>query len=437
MTREHAIPTVVLILGVLGACLAAPGSVAAGRAGSPPPSPEASPSHGAQESQQPQEPPEGRAPTDRMIQELLERGLPGGSQWVFDDIPDIGDIANDLFVWAWIPTLNGTIGDNAFIGGQRVTLASDAEILGDLFLFSQTARIDGTVHGDVYLFCADVTVGESGSVGGSVYGSAAAFTVDGTVRGPVTMAAGALVINGTVEDDVEVEVGEVVVGAGARIGGDLVYESPSEADIDAGAEIAGEVVREVSEADRSGPVVEPGGWSWWAFAWKAWLYLGSFLVGAVLLVLLGDTARRPARALVRQPAQGLGFGFVVAVVLPAASLLAFFLVITIPLAVIIFVLYAVALYVARLVAAQAVGDFLLRLARSGSEPSAYLSLAVGLVLFYALLEVPFVGFLTHLAAFVAGLGGIYLGLRRGGRAGEPSAPVSDVEAGAAIRPPAG
>lgn len=429
MSRSRPGPVLLLVVGLLGAGLV----IEAAQARTAPEEQEEQQEQEEQETGR--EPAPGRAPSERMIQELMERGLPAGSQWIFDDIPDIEDVANDLFVWAWIPTLSGTIGDNAYVGGQRITVASDAEILGDLFLFAQTAQIHGTVQGDVYLFSADVTVGESGSIGGSVYGSAAAFTVDGTVRGPVTMAVGGLVVNGTLGGDVQVEVGELVVGPGARIEGDVVYRSPTEADVDPGATVVGEMRHEVPEApgDEEVAPAATGGWSWWSFAWKAWLYLGSFVVGAVLMALLGDTARRPARALVRQPAQGLGFGFLVAVVLPAGALLALFFVITIPLAMITFVLYAVALYVARLVAAQAAGDLLVRVARSGVEPSGYLSLALGLALFYLLLEVPFVGFLTHLVAFVAGLGGIYLGFRSRDRGEDTaSSPASGAEAGGTV-----
>jgi hypothetical protein len=109
----------------------------------------------------------------------------------------------------------------------------------------------------------------------------------------------------------------------------------------------------------------------------------------------------------------LGFGFVVAVVFPAVAILAMILLVTIPLGVLALALYFAAAYLARLVAAQTVGDWLLRTARTGVEPSAYASLALGLVLFYVLTQIPYVGFLIWLAALVGGLGGIFLATRSG------------------------
>ena len=66
-------------------------------------------------------------------------------------------------------------------------------------------------------------------------------------------------------------------------------------------------------------------------------------------------ARRPAARLGSQPALGLGFGFVVAVVFPAAAILAMILIVTIPLGLISLAVYVAAAYLARLVAAQATG----------------------------------------------------------------------------------
>jgi len=193
-----------------------------------------------------------------------------------------------------------------------------------------------------------------------------------------------------------------------------------------GAQVLGQTRHFVPQSDSDDEAADATEQSWfsiWGFLWSSLWLLGSFIVGALALAIGGDAARRPARCLAEQPALGLGFGFVVAVVLPAAAILAVILVITIPLGAIAFALYFVAVYLARLVTAQTVGDRLLRLARGGAESSAYAALAIGIVLFHFLTRIPYVGFLIWLAAIVAGLGGIFLATRR--RGAEPSPlPVS-------------
>ena len=124
----------------------------------------------------------------------------------------------------------------------------------------------------------------------------------------------------------------------------------------------------------------------------------------------GRLARAPVEKLRDQAAVGLGFGFVVAVVVPVACLIAFLLLVTLPLGIIVMTGYAVALFLARLVTAQYLGDWLLR--RIGQDaPSEYLALAGGLVVFLLVTEIPYIGFLIWLTALFLGFGGLFLAFR--------------------------
>ncbi len=382
------------------------------------------PLQAVQEGAESQDPDEAEQFSLRQEERIGGRGRDiraGDTRFIFNDIFDFDEAANDLFVWAWLPTVSGDIADNAFMGGQRVELSVDGRIGGDAFVFAQTGIVGGAIEGDLYAFVADMTIAETGSIGGAIHGSSGALTINGHVGGPIIYAAGAVMIDGTVVGDVRIEAGELELGPNAVIEGDLRYESPRPATIDPAARVLGETQHAVPRDDAV--VLDIGaavdgvrGWmSLWSFVWGIWWFLASFLVGALFLAVGGETARRPAASLAGEPALGLGFGFVVAVVLPAAAILAMVLLITIPLGLIGLSVYLIAVYLARLVAAQTVGDWLLRTARVGTEPSAYASLAVGLVLFYFLTQIPYVGFLVWLAAIVAGLGGMYLAARHRGR----------------------
>jgi len=157
---------------------------------------------------------------------------------------------------------------------------------------------------------------------------------------------------------------------------------------------------------------EDAGWfSLSTVLWKLWHFGSSFLVGALLLALGGAAARTPAARLSRWPAQGLGFGFVISIIMPVGAVILMALVIGIPLGVLTVLVFLVSLYLARLVAAQAVGALILRRLRGGDEPCAYAALAVGLVVFFVLVAIPYLGFLLWLAAIYLGLGGIFMAFR--------------------------
>lgn len=361
-------------------------------------------------SQEPDQEQEQQRPTLRDLGRTGGQVRLGQSRFVFEEIATLEGADNDLFVWAWMPTLAGTVGDNAFIGAQKLRLEAGSSVGGDLFLFVQSGTVAGNVDGDIYAFVAELSVDGTAVIGGGMYGSSASLDVAGTVRGPISYKAGATRLDGHILGDVRLEVGELEIGPNAVIEGDVRYESPKEAVVDSAAVISGEL-RQIVPAGPAEDDDGGGGIGFWSIFWPVWRYLASLIVGVVLLALGGEAARRPSGRLRSMPAQGLGFGFVVAVVTPAAAFLGLLLIVTLPLGILLLMLYLVALYVARLVTAHCVGAWMLRRARGGAEPSAYLALAIGLLVFYLLVAIPYLGFLLWIAALVAGLGGMYLALR--------------------------
>ncbi len=417
---------------LLAGAVVAAGSATAGtplqapeRAPSPPSAPA---QEGGQEPQGSQEPERFELATRESVGQDGRSVRVGDTRMILNSIFEFSDTANDLFVWGWIPTISGDISDNAFLGGQQINISADAEIGGDLFVFAQTARIDGHIGGDMYAFVGDMTVSETASIDGAIYGSSAALTINGEVGGPLHYAGGVVVINGTVRGDVRLECGELELGPNALIEGELRYESAREASIDPAQVIGGirYFVPQDDEEDEGSTAATAGTWlSIWRFLWEGLWLVSSFLVGSIALAVGGEVARRPAKSLAQQPALGLGFGFVVAVVFPAAAILAVLLIVTMPLGLIGLAVYLAAAYLGRLIAAQTLGDWLLRKVRGGKEGSPYGALALGLVFFFVLMRIPYVGFLVWLAAVVAGLGGIFLALRTTDRqdSGSPGATV--------------
>ena len=161
-----------------------------------------------------------------------------------------GTVEGDVIAAGQAVSITGTVGDDVRIAGQVLHLGPEARVTDDVVAagFSLEALPGSSIGGTVLGFGYQALLG--GDVGESVRGSLAA-----------------LALAGTVERDVEVEVGprgkrtppsfgppppvrypEVESGLrladGARIGGDLRYQSPDEAAIALGAEVAGEVAYE-------------------------------------------------------------------------------------------------------------------------------------------------------------------------------------------------
>ena len=337
-----------------------------------------------------------------------------GAVHIAGESPIFRGLANDLFAWAWMPEVAGTVEDNTFMGGQHVKIQSGATIGGDLFIFAQMGTVAGQVSGDVYCFCQELSITAEGSVGGRVESMSEILKIEGDVEGPIDFSGGILTIDGTLRRGGKVHAGVLEIGPGASVGGLLEYHSPNEATPDPGAEITGEL-RHIPPAVIEGATIENEEDADWlslsAVLWKLWHFGSSFLVGAILLALGGAAARMPASRLARRPALSLGSGFVIFIVMPVGAIIFMVLVIGIPLGILTLMAFLVALYVSRLVAAQALGALILGRLRGGVEPCPYAALAVGLVVFFVLVAIPYLGFLLWLAAIFLGLGGLFMALR--------------------------
>lgn len=221
-----------------------------------------------------------------------------------------GTVEGDLLAAAQLVSVTGSVGDDARIAGQVLHLGPNARIGDDLVAAG-------------YSFEA-----ERGSfLGGTatVFGYQALFA--GGVEEEVRGALAALEFEGSVGGDVNVEVGNaqetapptfwptpipipsvppgLTVAEGARLNGDLDYESPDPARVAPGAVVAGELVhRQVAAEGAEKPT----------FAEQSLdalrRFVGLLLVGALLLgIAPGWTAGLAERAR-DKPLAALGWGLV-------------------------------------------------------------------------------------------------------------------------------
>jgi cytoskeletal protein CcmA (bactofilin family) len=332
----------------------------------------------------------------------------------------VEDTVRDLFSAAQEIRVTGVVQDNAFVAAERVTIDVDGRIEGDLLAAAGEIYIEGEVLGDVYAVGGEIKVAPGGVVHGDMWTGCGELTHDGRIDGHLKTGAGKVTVNGHVGGDADLEVGELVLGPDATIGGDLDYQGPNETTVPETATVGGEVgftYVEKTEGDE-----DEGGSVILSLLFHIWMYIAALIVGCVLLWLGGASARRFGDALIAQPGRSVGLGFVMLVVIPVAAIMACVLVLTLQLGLLTGVLYAIALYLAGLITALAIGTLVLRRGFGKDAPSAYAALALGLLLLHLLMAIPFVGFLVKLVAIVAGLGAMYVALRNGnGHANEAAA----------------
>jgi len=350
---------------------------------------------------------------DNLIEEGEVIGLP---VVLADQRVEMRGQVGDLFAFAQHAVVSGTVDDNAFFFNQSTRLSG--QVGGDVFAFAQNLQIDGEVGGDIFCGGQELVISPGAVVHGNILIGCETLRIDGRVDGEIRGGGGTLILNGELGGGGRVSMGALQIGPSARLGGDLVYESPLEACVDSGAVLDGELIFEYHEASEPCEDEEEwaGGLPWGGFFKYFWGVIGGMILGSVLLAVGGRYTRRPSEILRGHPVKTLGAGFVVFVVTPIVALIAIVLILPMPLGITTLLLYVVGLLLAGLVVSLWLGSWLLRLlGRAAASP--YLALALGLVVFNLLILMPYLGLLMKVLTMVAGLGGIFLTLARQG--GEP------------------
>ncbi len=289
-----------------------------------------------------------------------------------------GEVTGDL-----IALSNQTIIVTGTIGGSiRAVATGTVDIVGtvggDVAVAAPRVEVSGDVGRDVLVFATDARV--DGTVGRDLRGQALNVTLDGTIGGNMDMAVQALRLE-----------------ASAEVGENVVYRSNSEAVISGGAVVEG-TVRKL-----------PARFTFFARVWLTVATLVSFLAflfgGIASFYLLRRTAPRAASALVLRPIASMVAGFAFFFVVPTLVVSLFITLVGIPVAVMLLLVFLLALVLGPVPALAAAGDRLLR-GRSG---------LIGSFLFAAVLWrtllwlVPFAGLFFYVLALVWGTGAWVIG----------------------------
>jgi hypothetical protein len=326
-----------------------------------------------------------------------------------------------------------------FLVEEGVSRAEDAYVLsqnaivsgvidGDLVIAATTVRIDGTINGDVLVasdgrvtiggsvagalrgFAREVLVEAGGSVADDVSVGALTTTIDGDVGRDVIVFGGRLRLNGTIGRDLlgRFVVGEIDgvivgdadfstsrldIGPNTRIGGDILYRSNRQADLNTAAVVGGTLTRLSPQPSFFVDV-------WWTLA-KILGFLAFVFTGIILLWLMPRTSRGAVTSILTRPWRALALGAGALVAVPVVLWLFVRSFVGIPIALLLGVLYLLGFFFGPIPAVAAVGTRIMR-GRGG----VYGGFVVGAVVWRIGIEVlRLVAGGLYVAALIWGIGG--------------------------------
>ena len=214
----------------------------------------------------------------------------------------------------------------------------------------------------------------------------------------------AATLSGTRRRQRRIAADDIVVMPGTKIGGDLVYTSPKDLFLDPGkVELDGQLVRKELETIQ---VKAPPPTLYDIIVLQAYFYLCALVAGIPFIAIFPRFTGRAVRW-VRQSAWKCALvGFIAFCLIPMTSLFVFFTIIGIPLGLLLLLVYAIMIYLSKIIVALGIGGIVLR--RHGPQPFSrvFAALSLGLIAIYLVTALPLIGSIAAFVVLLTGLGGM-------------------------------
>jgi cytoskeletal protein CcmA (bactofilin family) len=286
-----------------------------------------------------------------------------------------GTVTGDVLVAsAGSVTISGTV-LGAVRGAARTVEVEESGVIGDdLAVAALTTRIRGSVGRDAIVFGG--TLDLTGDVGRDLHGR--------FVRGD---------LDGGIGRNADISTRSLEVGAGAVVGGSLLYRSNRSADVDPSAAVTGNLTQ---ISPRPSFFVDV----WWTLA-TILGFLSFVFTGILLLWLLRDTSSRAVEAIVSRPWRTLLFGLAALVLVPLVIVSLVVSFVGVPVAILLGVLYLLGFFFGPIPAVVALGSRL-----PGGRGSVFGAFVVGAIVWrLGIFLLSFVAGALYVAALVWGVGG--------------------------------
>lgn len=348
--------------------------------------------------------------------ELLPAGQTIDSDYIRtgETIQIDGDIHGDAFLVGGLVTINGKVDGDLFVLGGKVNI--NGSVGNSIRIIAGDVTVNSPIGRNALLVCGNCNLTRQTSISGSLLVSGGNLEVSaGKIGRGFRYFGSRLFLNSEINNEAFVVADrEFILGPAASVSSDLKYTGNSQAILESGATVAGKISYQQNNKDdnypkffgartllssykRLKPLTELVGFG------------VSALIGFILLGLFPRIFEKTVQAWQRQPAASLGWGIVVALMLPLVVVLLAVTIVGIPVSIVL----AIVAYMAWMLSQYLTAFFLGRkimLPRFGERRG--WALLLGLFLIYLLGLIPFIGTLIKLILVLFALGALVISYRQ-------------------------
>jgi hypothetical protein len=271
--------------------------------------------------------------------------------------------------------------------------------------------LSGNVGHNVSVIAGNVQFANSGEILGNIVCVAGNIDLAASIQGDANIISSNLRVSNRIQRNLSAYVGQMRVTSRAQIGNDLEYRSSSIAYIDPNAKIGGKVVHYATLVHH----LFQGKWLQglvWGSKIAAFLmnFIYTFAIGIVMIRIFPKNLESALEVLYRKPWKAFGYGVVLMILLPFASLVLLMTILGTPFALTLLALNVIGFYTAKVFSVIWASHYLFT--KFKMKVKHITCLSTGLVLYFLLTAIPVFGFLLALAAMLFGLGAGVLAQQR-------------------------
>jgi len=302
------------------------------------------------------------------------------------------DVAGDVVVAGGDLSINSRITDDLTAAGGSVSIRGSVQ--DDIRVAGGEIDIEAVVGDDLMATGGDIAIEPTTIIHGDTRLAGGDITVAGTIQGDLAAAGASLKIAGTILGDVEYKGNKLQILDGARIEGDLKYQSHVQAMISPNATISGDISYEEKD------------WNDNSRGFGFFFAVTMIVTGILFLLLFPNYTVESAKRIGAEPLKSIGFGLLLFVFTPIIAILFMSIVIGIWVGLTVLALYAVALLAGYLISCIFVGDLGARLLKKdlSSRSRRIISVVLAILLLAVVAMVPLLGGLLIFILLLSGLG---------------------------------
>jgi hypothetical protein len=342
---------------------------------------------------------------------IVKRGRIASDLYAFGGGVDVGaDVNGDLIAGGGLVTISHRVQGDLIVGAGSVMVGGLVE--KGVRAAGGSVTIAGRVGRNVNVAGGSITIAPEAVVSGSAQLVGGEVRVAGIIGRKLRVAGAVVVLAGEVAGNVEVVAQEIEVLPTARIRGKLVYWSPRPARIDPQATISGRITHNLPELPsriaRTGTAL--------VTVSRTSFMAGLTVIAVALFLAFPRFTVLASRTVGTDPLKSLGIGLLLFAAIPVLAILIMITILGIPLGLLIFLGFSIALLLGFVLVAFYLGDvgaqaFMGRRSRERVVRVAFLILALGILLLAR--QIPVIGAVLIVITVILGLGAMSLyGWRR-------------------------